>query len=344
MAFSRSPGSPSAAHVLFALFLVYITWGSSYIGYKLSIEVAGPFLVAAGRCGTGGVLLCLLLMLTGRWTRASCATNAWIGVLGIPMVLVASGFVGLGLEQVSSAVGAVLNGSTPIIMIIAGFLFAHEPRPAPRQCVGLVTGSCAIAWLGIMQEGASGDHPIIGAGIILLAVCGWVVGSLLMRHRPIREDISPLQVSAIMLTLGGLECLVLGLLLGEHHDLRWENLRPGIVFAFSWMTIGGSLVAYSVYMWLLANVPLSVAISYEYVVPVVGIFLGWFVAGEPVGLGTLVASAVTVGSVALIIVPGRQGARGNHRGVYAHWRLAWKMHDRLARERRERRRRDQGGA
>lgn len=30
------------------LFLVYITWGSTFIGYKLTLEVVGPFLPLAG--------------------------------------------------------------------------------------------------------------------------------------------------------------------------------------------------------------------------------------------------------------------------------------------------------
>ena len=51
------------------LFLVYITWGSTFIGYKLTLEVVGPFFAAGGRSLGGCVLLMALLMLLGHWTR-----------------------------------------------------------------------------------------------------------------------------------------------------------------------------------------------------------------------------------------------------------------------------------
>lgn len=327
-----SAATPSLKQVFVALFLVYITWGSSYIGYKLTLEVVGPFLAAGGRSFFGGGLLCLLLALTGHWTRPTKRTLRQIAVLAVPMVLVGSGFIGLGQTQVSSCIAAVMMGATPIIMIVAGFFFAHEPAPSRIQCLGMAAGSAAIVWLGLMQEGAAGPYPELGAFIVLLGSCGWVAGSLLARHHPLEQSIPTLQCTALVLVLGGLECFLVALCFGEPWHTHWENLRWGVVVAFSWMTIGGSLIAYSVYMWLLAHVALSVAVSYEYVVPVVGIFLGWSIGGEPVGLGTIVASAVTVGSVVLVIVPRTAGAQPmGHRGRLARWRLARRMHEEVRR-------------
>lgn len=43
------PISQKSLHVMLHLFLVYISWGSTYIGYKFSLGVAGPFLVGGSR-------------------------------------------------------------------------------------------------------------------------------------------------------------------------------------------------------------------------------------------------------------------------------------------------------
>ncbi len=42
------------------------------------------------------------------------------------------------------------------------------------------------------------------------------------------------------------------------------------------------MVAFTSYVWLLANAPISLVATYAYVNPVVAVFLGWLVLGEPV--------------------------------------------------------------
>ena len=90
------PISQKSLHVMLHLFLVYISWGSTYIGYKFSLGVAGPFLVGGSRMVIGGILLALFLMLTGRWIRPE--RKDWIHAtwMGVFMVLLASGFLAKG--------------------------------------------------------------------------------------------------------------------------------------------------------------------------------------------------------------------------------------------------------
>lgn len=70
------------------------------------------------------------------------------------------------------------------------------------------------------------------------------------------------------------------------------------------------------------NAPLAVAVSYEYINPVIGIVLGWSLGGEMISLGIIVSCAVTIGSVFFVIMPktARTQPLGHH-GVFARWRL-----------------------
>lgn len=293
---------PSPWFVFAVLFLVYIGWGSSYIGYKLSLEVAGPFLVAGGRAFIGGLLLAFMLLASGKWVRPSWKTIRWNLVVGIPFVLFGSGFIGFGQTQVSSSTAAVITSTTPILMLVAGYLFAGEPRPAFLQWVGLIAGSAGITYIGWCERSsAQGEYPVIGMILVLLAAVGWVFASLFMKKHPVGQALSVLQATSLLLVCGGADCFILAFILGEPFAMHWENLRPDIIIAFSWMTIGGTLVAYSCYIWLLTHVSIALAVSYEYVVPVVGIILGWYVGGEHITPGILMAGAVTIGSVALVI-------------------------------------------
>ena len=297
------PISQKSLHVMLHLFLVYISWGSTYIGYKFSLGVAGPFLVGGSRMVIGGILLALFLMLTGRWIRPE--RKDWIHAtwMGVFMVLLASGFLAKGQESVASSTAAVITGSTPITMLVAGWLFANEPRPRLLQWTGLATGTCGLVLLAYSQQNVGGvqQSSISGMIWVFTATLGWVAGTLLTRRFPFKTRLSSLQSCALLIFMGGLECLVVAFLDGEHHAIRYENIHWPVVVAFAWMCTGGSVIAYACYFWLLENVPIATAISYEYVVPVIGSFLGWLLGGEMLTWKMLLACAMTVGSVFFIM-------------------------------------------
>lgn len=297
------PVSQKSLHVMLHLFLVYISWGSSYIGYKFSLEVAGPFMVGGGRMLIGGALLSLGLMAAGRWVRPG--RKDWIHAswMGIFMVLMASGFLAKGQESVASSTAAVITGSVPITMLVAGWLFANEPRPSLMQWVGLATGTCGLVLLAYSQPTVGGVQQSSLGGMLWVfsATIGWVIGTLLTRRFPFKTDVSSLQTCALLLMAGGLECLLVGFLDGEHHEFHFENMRWSVFVAFAWMCTGGSVIAYACYFWLLENVPIATAVSYEYVVPVIGIFLGWLLGGEMLTGRMLLACTMTVGSVFFIM-------------------------------------------
>jgi drug/metabolite transporter (DMT)-like permease len=80
------------------------------------------------------------------------------------------------------------------------------------------------------------------------------------------------------------------------------------MLAVLYLVIFGSLVGYSVYIWLLRVASASAVSTYAYVNPVVAVFLGWLILSEPLTPRTLAAAAVIVGAVALIT----RGAAPSH--------------------------------
>ncbi|HEX9577755.1 MAG TPA: EamA family transporter, partial [Myxococcales bacterium] len=72
------------------------------------------------------------------------------------------------------------------------------------------------------------------------------------------------------------------------------------VLALVYLTIFGSIVAYTAYQFLLSKVRPTLAASYAYVNPVVAVGLGAALAGETVAPRALGALALILGGVALI--------------------------------------------
>jgi drug/metabolite transporter (DMT)-like permease len=78
--------------------------------------------------------------------------------------------------------------------------------------------------------------------------------------------------------------------------------------AFSYLVVAGSVVAFPVYVWLLEHSTPAKVSTYAYVNPVVAVFLGWLVLGEPMNLRILMAAGVIVGAVAIITIGRTRGA------------------------------------
>jgi drug/metabolite transporter (DMT)-like permease len=130
--------------------------------------------------------------------------------------------------------------------------------------------------------------------ILLVSASSWALGSMWSRSLPLPEG---LLASAAQMLCGGAALLVAALARGE----RLAAVPgPRAMVAFAYLISFGSVVGYSAYNFLLANVRPAVATSYAYVNPVVAVALGALVLGEkvsPAAAGALVLILVGVGVV-----------------------------------------------
>jgi drug/metabolite transporter (DMT)-like permease len=101
--------------------------------------------------------------------------------------------------------------------------------------------------------------------------------------------------------LGGAVLLLISLAAGELQPFPHISARAGL--AVLYLIVGGSLIAFTSYVWLLARMPATRVASHAYVNPVVAVALGHVVAGEQVTPQMLFASVLVVASVFLILKP-----------------------------------------
>lgn len=290
--------------ILICLFLVYLSWGSCFISIRFALESFPPFLLCGLRMTMAGSLLYLVTRLRGERTRPTRSDWAQTLILAVFLVLISSGFLSKGQESVPSGTAAMISGSVPLWMVLGGWLILKEPRPSCFQFLGLAGGTAGLLLLSLHQ-GFSGETSFFGLFLLLLSALGWVVGSFYSKKHAGETRLSVMRISAMLMMTGGLQALAAGWLLGE-------RFSPHDVTAASWMALAalvllGAIVAYTCYFWLLLHTRTAVAVSYEYVNPVIGVFLGWLLAGERVDGVTVLACCMVVGSV-FFVIAGRQGA------------------------------------
>jgi drug/metabolite transporter (DMT)-like permease len=289
--------------VLLAFAIVYLVWGSTYLALRIAIESIPPFLMAAMRFLLAGTVLFAWLRVRGAPLprREEWRTHGLIGAL---LFLCSHGGVVYATLTVPSGVVALLIGAVPLWVVLLDWIAFARRRPSLLSAIGVVVGFAGIAILIDPHRFAS-DAPIDvrGALAVVCGSIGWAAGTLHASRA--RSTAHPMMATAVQMLVGGALLLCASALRGELPALHAGAVTARSITAFLYLSLVGSLVAFSAYSYLLRHAPPMRVSTYAYVNPVVAVVLGWAYGGEPLGMRTLVAMCVIVGAVALITVARR---------------------------------------
>jgi len=292
-----------------ALIAVYIAWGSTYLAIRFAVESMPPFLMAATRFLVAGAILYAWRRLSGdrpprriEWRSAA--------VVGLLLLAGANGSVTWAEQYVVSGVAALLVGAVPLWMFVLEALLPArwlsggrpEARVAPSWQVfaGVAIGFAGIALLSdpVNLIANFREQSSLGIAALLLAGLLWSLGSLYSRGAQLPE--SPLMGTAAEMLIGGAGLLALGSLNGEWGQLQLSAVSTRSLLGLGYLIVFGSLVGFAAYTWLLRNAPTPLVSTYAYVNPLIAIFMGYFLAQEPLTARILIAAGLIVGSVMLI--------------------------------------------
>ena len=295
---------PSTLAVAFALGLVYVVWGSTYLGIAVMIETMPPLLAAGARYATAGTLVLVALAVHARLRRgdepAERPTRAhWRSALIIGALLLLGGNGGVVLSEllIPSGIAAVILATEPSLLAAFDALLRRR-RPSGLVIGGLVAGFVGVAVLLIPLEGDVQLNPL-GIALALFAAISWAIGSLYAQRAPLPR--SGLLGTGMEMLAGGLLLVLAGTLFGELGRTDVSEFSLESVVAFAYLIVFGSIVAFTAYIWLLAHVPVSTVATYAYANPIVAVALGAIILSEPITPRTLIAAAIIIGAVVAMV-------------------------------------------
>ena len=197
----------------------------------------------------------------------------------------------------------------PLWIVLLGLVGPAGVRPAARTALGMVLGFLGMLLL-IDPIHMIGGTPIdpAGAALLVFASLSWAAGSLYSIRARI-SSASPLMGAAMQMLAGGILLLIAGTITGEWHQFSPAGTSAKSLASLIYLILFGSLVGFTAYTWLLKVTTPAKASTYAYVNPLVAVFLGWLLAGEPVTARTLAAAAVIVTAVVIITSARRPPAR-----------------------------------
>lgn len=295
---SRSP-RPLLQAVAFAT--IYLVWGSTYLAIRIGVQSMPPLLMAGARFLLAGASLFAIARALGvplpdrrQWLRAAFA--------GIVMLAVGNGLVTLAEQEVPSNFAALLVAAVPLWVALIDWLRPGGSRPTAHVVLGIVVGAAGMVLLVVPDTAAIARPSFVGIAAILVSGLAWAAGSLYARYSP--RPAHPLMASAHQMLAGGGVLLTLGLVRGEANARAIAGITSAGVWAFAYLTVFGSLVAFSAFGWLVRTSTPARLSTTAFVNPLVAVVLGRLVLGETLTARAFLGAGLIVSAVIVMTFGG----------------------------------------
>lgn len=279
-----------------------LMWGSSYLFIKLAVDSFGTFTLIAGRLLIGAALLWVVVRAKRQPLPRERRMYGHLLVMACINIAIPFGLITWAEQSVDSALAAILNSSMPLFVIVIAPLFLPEEPIRLNGLVGLAVGFAGVVVLvspGLVNAGGNlaGELALLGSSLSYAA-------GVVYSRRNVR-GLAPLVPAVFQITFALVIVGTLAIVL----ERPWETARPDAQAWFSviWLGILGSGFAYLAFFRLVSRWGATRTSLVAYLLPVVGIALGFVVLQEPIGATLLIGTALVIGGVAL--VNGRWGRR-----------------------------------
>jgi drug/metabolite transporter (DMT)-like permease len=293
----NSAQHPKRWMVILAFGLVYLFWGSTYLGIDIAVQTIPPALMCAVRFLIAGVIMLAVCAATGRKIFYSVRQLAACAVVGLLLLMGGNLTLSYAELTVSSGLAALIIAITPLWFLVLDQLLLGDHHISRRGKVGLflgIVGLFVLVWPDL-QAGSMGRRELWASVSLTAGAFSWALGSVLSKRWQSGMDV--FSSTGWQIVAAGVGNLIFALFNGDLSRVVWTARGLGAV---AYLVVCGSWIGYTAYIWLLEHVPTPKVSTYAYVNPVVAVFLGWLILHERVDRFILAGSAIVVLSVILV--------------------------------------------
>ena len=291
------------ARVVWAMLILYVVWGTTYLAIRVGVENGLPPAVFSGlRLAPAGLIMLAIARSRGAVLRLPARDLGAVSLIGL-LLLVGGQYSMMVAEQwVASGIAALVVAVAPLWIALAESFFPDMQRPGKMGWAGLAVGFSGLGILvgpRITGIGASPEE-ITGLVVVVAGTWLWTIGSIYSKRRRVKVD--GIVASGYQMLAAGTATLIIGTARGEWSEIVWTPAGAG---ALAYLMIFGSCIAFTAFVFALAHLPASKVLTYAYVNPVIAVFAGWaagrlgLVPAEPITRSVLAGMVIIVAGVAL---------------------------------------------
>ena len=289
------------ARLVGAFAAIYIMWGGTFLAIRYAVADVPPLMTMVLRCAGGAALLFAWLAWRGKLQRASRAQWLTAGVAGGFLFLGCHGLLAWAEQRVSSGEAALFMTAIPLWLIALEAVLLRRP-PSGRVVLSLVLGVAGVAVL-TGSDGWSGG--MTDRLVLIVSALFWAVGTLIVRRAG--TPLPAAQSTAMQLGAGALVLLAASVAVGEPAGWSPADITPRASLALVFLILGGTVLGFGAYTWLLRVTSAAAVSTYAFVNPVIALGLAWAVGDGELSARTGVAAVLVVAAVVFTREPKRGG-------------------------------------
>ena len=276
---------------------VCLVWGTTYLAIRVAVETIPPLLLTGIRFTVAGGLLLAILLARGERVPRDRRALANLALVGFLLIGIGNLAVVWAEQWVPSGIAALLVGTAPFWAVANEAMRSGGERIGVRRAFGMLIGFVGVALL-VMPGGTGGAwdvHLLLGAAVIQVGCIAWQFGSVRGKYE--LKAVPPLMCATLEMLFGGLILIVAGVAAGEPSRF---HVNGRTLAALLYLTLAGSVVAYSAYIYALTKLRTTTVSLYAYINPVVAVILGWLILRERLTWVSITAMAVILAAMVLV--------------------------------------------
>lgn len=258
-----------------AIGLFCLLWSYAFVAGKIGVTHCPPLILLAARFSLAGILILGATLVRGDDWSLSWRDAAIFAVLGVANNALYLGLGYTGLQSVSAGLGGLIVSANPVFTAGLAALLLGEGMTW-RKASGLLLGIIGVTLI-VWHRLSVGTDSLHGIVFTLASLASLVAGTILFK----------LLAPKGSLWIGnGVQNLAAGIVLTPvaltFADVYAIDFTPGLIGAFAFLVLGGSILAYWLWFHLLKVCGATAASAYHFLMPPLGMLFAYLVLGEHV--------------------------------------------------------------
>ena len=285
------------AKAIFALTLVCILWGTTWLASKEGVKHIPDAIQMAGiRQFLGGICYVGFFLFKGMTLPKG---KEWIPiiVLGFLNFMMSNGLSTLALQyKITAGLGAIIGAIFPLWLVVIGLFISKSKMPV-MAIIGLILGfgGVCIIFYEHLNDFFDPDFKI---GILLsfIGTWTWAIATLYTKKQALHFN--PYFGLGLQMVISGIVLYGFSAASGRAIAITaipWQSWA-----SIAYLVIFGSLIAFVCYLYALQNLPTEQASIYAYINPIVAVVLGSMVFDEKLTMYLAIGGLVTLLGVYLV--------------------------------------------
>ena len=293
-----------------SFWILGVIWGSSFLLIRVGVEDIPATELVLIRIVIAAVGLNLVRIYKRQKFPRDWATIRDFILIGVGNTTIPYTFISLGEQNISSGMAAVLQATAALFTLVIAHFFFSDERITQKKALGLAIGFVGIIVLSSKSiEGGVLDTPVLLGQLAIMCASIFYAAFIVYSRKLLNRNITPIVVSSGTFLFGAFWSVlfvILEPLLGGRAFIPFQDLPADSLNAALGLGFFNTFIAYLFFYFIIQQLGAFRASMVTYIVPVVGLLLGWLILDEVIDITLIGGAALIFTGIAVINLNFRQ--------------------------------------